>query len=355
MQNIGIIGLGLMGGSIAKTLKNKLNKIIAFDLNEQDLKQALNEKVIDEYTLNIDEKFSNLDIIFICTPVKLVYEYVQKLEKYISPNCIITDVGSTKFEIVKSIEKDFPNIKFIGAHPMVGSEKSGYNASKDFLFENGYYIITKTEKTDIQDVEKIKNVVEQLKAIPIIIDVDKHDYIVSAISHVPHIVASALVNLVKNSDDNNMNMKHLAAGGFKDITRIASSSPVMWQNICNQNKEEIIKTLSIFNNIINEFIENIIQEKESNVLTYFESAKEYRDSFDIVPASTNYYITIDVKDTPGVIAEIATMLSLNNINIKNIGIENSREYEGGILKIVFQNEEEKNKSIELLEKRGYDI
>ena len=355
MQNIGIIGLGLIGGSIAKTLKNKTNKIIAFDLNEEELRQALTDKVIDEYTTDINEKFSNLDTIFICTPVNAVYSSVKKLANFITPNCIITDVGSTKHEIVNSIETDFPNIKFVGAHPMVGSEKSGYSASTDYLFENAYYIITKTKSTNEQDLNNIINIIESLKAMPIVVDVEKHDFVVSVISHIPHIVASALVNLVESSDDEEKTMKRLAAGGFKDITRIASSSPIMWQSICNQNKDEILKALMNFKNILNEFIQDMVENKDSDMLNYFENAKKYRDSFNLVPLVSNYYISVDVKDTPGVIAGIATILSLNNINIKNIGIENSREYIGGILKIVFQNEKDMQKSIELLTKMEYEV
>ena len=158
-------------------------------------------------------------------------------------DCIITDTGSTKKTILNDTKKI--DVEFIGGHPMIGSERSGYMTSKDLLFENSYYIITKSNSNKPESIEKLKELILEIKAIPIIIDEKKHDYITSVISHVPHVIASSLVRLVKNLDDENETMKTLCAGGFKDITRIASSDPTMWENICNENKEEIVNTLNL--------------------------------------------------------------------------------------------------------------
>jgi len=148
---------------------------------------------------------------------------------------------------------------------------------------------------------------------------------------------------------------HLQHGGFKDITRIASSSPMMWQNICEQNKEEILKGLLEFQDLLNHFENQLKSNDQEFVLDYFDHAKKYRDSFSHVVKSSNYFITVNVKDIPGVIAEVSTILSLSNINIKNIGIENNREFSNGVLKILFQNQEDKEKSIALLKNRGYEV
>lgn len=192
MYKIGIIGLGLIGGSIAKALKSStiVSKITAFDLDKTVLEEALCENSIDSYSTQIDSCFADADFIFICTPVNLIYFYVKTLSNIVKKGCILTDVGSTKFKIVSAIEADFPHLTFVGGHPMVGSEKSGFGSSFDFLFENAYYIITKSENTTDEAVQKLESLIKELRAIPICIDIQNHDFIVSMISHVPHIIAS---------------------------------------------------------------------------------------------------------------------------------------------------------------------
>ena len=243
MFNIGIIGLGFMGGCIARTLikSDKIEKIFAYDTNRGALELAKKEQNITDIVTEFDD-FKECDVIFLCTPVGFILEYAKKLSNIVKEDCVITDIGSTKRNIVEEL-KDL-KINFVGAHPMVGSERSGYNTSHDLLFENTYYILTENDNEN--SVKKVKEVVNELKAIPVVIDYKKHDYIVAAISHVPHIIAAGLVNMVKELDDKEEHMKLLAAGGFKDITRIASSDPTMWENICTENKEEILNIESIY-------------------------------------------------------------------------------------------------------------
>ncbi|HAN09130.1 MAG TPA: prephenate dehydrogenase/arogenate dehydrogenase family protein [Clostridiales bacterium] len=358
MNNIGIIGLGLMGGSIAKTLRKskKVSEIVAFDCNEETLKRAFDDKVIDGYSTNINEKFANSDIVFICTPVSFICDYITQLAKYIKNDCIITDIGSTKSTIVGTFENTESNLLFVGGHPMVGSEKIGYENSKDFLFENAYYIITKSLNTDQCALDKVNDIVLELKAIPIIIDASKHDFITAAISHVPHIIASALVNMVEVLDDKEEYMHRLAAGGFKDITRIASASPIMWENICMENKQEVLKVLDKFFEIIYDFRESLTINDNNEIVDFFSKAKEYRDSFKNINSVYNvaYDFMVEIEDKPGIIADVATILSSNNINIKNIEVVNNREHVEGILKILVENQEAKDISIEVLQNKGYN-
>ena len=355
MYEIGIIGLGFLGGSLIKSLSKseKIDKIIACDINEESLKQALSDGVITDYTLNIDEKFSNCDVVFISTPVSYIVDYARSLQAVVKPNCIITDTGSTKktiLEEAKNLEREF-----IGGHPMVGSERSGYATSKDLLFENSYYIITKSEKNKPESVEKLKELVLELKAIPIIIDADKHDYITASISHVPHVVAAALVNMVKDLDDEKETMKTLAAGGFKDITRIASSDPTMWENICTENKDEVLKILRKLIEILQGFENDI--EKRDIIYNFFDSSKKYRDSFinRKINGNTMPELNISVKDENGAIAKITTLLSANGIGIKNIEVLNNRENNFGALRVVVRTYEERDKGFEVLTEEGFEV
>ena len=357
MNKVGIIGLGLIGGSIAKALKNRLGvNIIAMNRSEQSLKDAMADGVIDDYTLQDLSLFSECDIIFICTSVDKIPGFVQKLIPYIKSDCIITDVGSTKKQIYDEMLK-FNEINYIGGHPMAGSEQTGYKSSKEYLLENAYYIITPAPSiTDIQ-IDSFVNLVKTMGAIPIRIAPEDHDYTVAAVSHVPHVIASALVKTVQDLDNDKEYMHTLAAGGFKDITRIASSSPEIWSSICFDNRQPILDVINSFKNSLSVY-EHAIINNDTSLYSTFRQSKDYRDTFTNINNYSpykSYEIYVDVDDRPGIIATIATMLSVNNINIKNIGIVNNREYTDGVLHIMFEHQEDKENSIRLLKQMNFTI
>ena len=355
MFNIGVIGIGFLGGSLVKSLSksDKVNEIIALDKNVDSLKKAYEDKVITEYTTEVDESFKKCDIVFICTPVSFVTDYAKELKKYVKTECIITDTGSTKKTILEKTSK--LDIEFIGGHPMVGSERIGYETSQELLFENSYYIITKNDKNNPKSIATLKELILDIGGIPIIIDEDKHDYVTAAISHVPHIVAASLVKLVKELDDERETMKTLAAGGFKDITRIASSDPTMWENICNENEEEIKRTLNILINILKDFEKKIDNRKET--YNFFENSKKYRDSFinRKINGNTMPELNICIKDENGSIAKITNILAKNNVGIKNIEILNNRENNFGALRVVIKTYEERDRAYEAIKEQGYDL
>lgn len=357
MKLAGVIGLGLIGGSIAKALKYRLNMdIIGVDINTQYINEALSSGVIIEGGNDIST-LKNCDIIFICTPVNMALEYLDKLAAIAKNGCIITDVGSTKEEIMEYAKHNLPSkILFIGGHPMTGSEKSGFSESKSHLFENVYYILSPRKKTDRQAVDWLTKIVKGFGALPIVLDANTHDMAVAAISHLPHVIASGLVNMVNKLDGSDNHMHRLAAGGFKDITRIASSSPVMWQNICFSNSRNICTLVDMYIDLLEKFKKDIMNNSSQKVYTFFDEAKNYRDSFPIInrgPIEPLFNLFIDVEDKPGVIGEIAVLLGANKVNIKNIGISNSREMQIGALVISFNTQQDLNNAEAILNGDGY--
>lgn len=356
-MRIGIVGFGLIGGSLSLAIKKNITDIyiLALDKDEEVLKKAKKDMSIDDYTLSIDENFSNLDIIFICTPVDYVYDYVLELKKYVKVDCIITDVSSTKSELLDTI-KNISDINFIGGHPMAGSEKSGYMGASDILFENAYYIVTPYENTKPYLLEKLKHIIDSIGAIYINLSPDEHDKCVSIISHMPHIIASSLVNYVKINDDADSTLKTLSAGGFKDITRIASSSGKLWQSIIFSNKDYVLNSLNGFIKELKKI--NIMIENDDKIALeeYIDTGAKYRNSF----TSTNsfmkkYSIYIDVKDEPKIIGIIATILGENGINIKNIGIVHNREDNPYALEVVFENDYSMKNAIAILKENNFKI
>ena len=305
---------------------------------------------------SVDSSFSDCDLIFLCCPVEINIQFLQQLSSILSKECIVTDVGSTKENIIEFAKTLESPVKFIGGHPMTGSDQSGYSAAKPHLFENAYYVLSPVN-VEKSYIEKLYHFVQAIHALPIIIDPKQHDYITGAISHTPHLIASALVNLVQTLDTKEQFMHTLAAGGFKDITRIASSSPTMWKQICMTNHQNIVDILSAFKDNLLDIIHMIENKDEEALHNFFLQAKEYRDSFQdkTSPLVDSYALTVDVEDQPGIIAEIATLLSGEDINIKNIGIMNNREYTSGVLEIVFYDQTSRETSIHILQKMNYAV
>ncbi len=356
----GFIGLGLIGGSIAKAIHSKCPNasLIAYDTNSSSLELALKEGVIQTACPDIGEAFADCDFIFLCAPVSHNDKNLLTLKKYLSADTILTDVGSVKTGIHEHIAELGLEPQFIGGHPMTGSERFGYPNSKSSLFENAYYILTPTGEVPQEKISAYRDLVLQIGAIPLILPYKQHDFVTAAISHLPHVIAASLVNLVRDSDSEEGIMKMIAAGGFKDITRIASSSPDMWQQICLTNTENISLLLERYIESLKEFKKELDCAEPDKLYRFFDSARVYRESFidaSSGPIKTEYVITVDIADRPGAIAAIASLLSMHDISIKNIGINHNRELAEGALRIEFYDETATSNAINVLKEHGYPI
>lgn len=358
---LGFIGFGLIGGSIARSIKKKKPDItvrVYTRRKNPELEQGIAEGVIDELLYEINEQLSTCDIIFLCAPVLKNAEFLPLLKNIVKPDCIITDVGSVKGNICEAAAENGLSRQFIGGHPMAGSEKTGYANSTDILLENAYYLLTPTADNRPEDIALLQDLVALTGANCVVLPPDEHDKITAAISHVPHIIAVSLVNLVRQSDNEEENMKSFAAGGFKDITRIASSSPAMWQDICLANKESILPILQFYKEQIMDFEEMIAGGDKSGIYRAFQEAGEYRNSIPAGKSSViarSYELFINIDDRAGAIATVATTLSVHGISIKNIGIIHNREFFDGVLRLELYNEEDAGKSRQLLKQNHYDI
>ena len=362
-KNICFIGFGLIAGSIAKSIrKNNVGyELYVYNRKHPEipdaLLSALNDGAIDGLYSSLEE-LCDSDIILLCAPVTVNISYLEKLKTIIKDSCIITDVGSVKGNIHEAVTALSMEANFIGGHPMTGSNRTGYENSSDLFMENAFYILTHTDENRSSDIDSMKELVSSIGSIPIVIDCREHDKIVAAISHLPHIIAVSLVNLVHDNDTSDEYMKKLAAGGFKDITRIASSSPEMWQSICVSNSDNINSCIDLFINKLLQF-KNAISENDTDyIFNEFSESREYRDS---IPSGSSgslpkiHEIYVDVPDVPGIIAIIATILSSSSVNIKNIGIVHNREFEEGVLRIEFNNARDMSDAIQALKKYSYTL
>lgn len=360
IKQLGFIGLGLIGGSIVKTTKriHPDIKIIALSGRQSTITTAYQAGLIENEQNASIEDFAQCDYIFLCAPVQQNLDYIEQLKGVMKESCILTDVGSVKGDIHRAITALGMDAHFIGGHPMTGSEKTGISNATAYLLENAYYIITPTSQVNPSYVEEFREFVGSLGAIPMVLDYDTHDAATAAISHLPHVIASALVNFVAQSDDSHETMKTIAAGGFKDITRIASSSPIMWEEICLTNKDMLLQMLDGYQQNLSNIRAKIAASDASAIHNFFQSAKDYRDSLAVTPKGpikTVFELYCDLNDEAGGIATIASILADNDLSIKNIGIIHNREFEDGVLKIEMYDQPSYDRTIALLHKYHYTV
>lgn len=354
------LGLGLIGGSLARALRERTPsiKIKVFDINENACRQAMEEGIADEVFSVLSTDLCQCNYLFLCAPVSVNLTNLEKISYLLPADCILSDVGSVKGPIHQKIRELGLQSRFIGGHPMTGSERFGFLNSRASLLENAYYILTPEPEVPQSQVDAFYQLIQSTGALPYVLDVKRHDQTTAAISHLPHLIASSLVNLVKEGDDANATFKTLAAGGFKDITRIASSSPSLWQQICMENDENILIFLNLYIERLTELKEHLSNKNTEYLYDFFAAARDYRDSFIDTrsgPLMKQFVLTLDIPDKTGALAEVATLLASRSISIKNIGIVHNREYQEGVLRMEFYDLKEYENAIAILREEGYPV
>ncbi len=358
LKKVGFLGLGLIGGSMAKAIHAAYpdTEIIASAHSERTVVAAFADQIISNESPLPLSAFADCGLIILCAPVDVNIGYMRELARITGPETVITDVGSVKGGIMKAAEECGLSDRFLGGHPMAGKEKGGYENSDPLILENAYYILTPTASCKTGLLSDMTSFVQALHAVPIVMTTDGHDKATAAVSHVPHIIASSLVRLVAKSDDSDEHMKTIAAGGFRDITRIASSDPALWETIFLENREQILSLLPGFEDELKRY-EEALQAKDGRKLReLFADSKEFRDSIELRKTgavTSAYEVNIDVKDESGAIAKVSTLLAENGLSIKNIGVVHNREFEDGILHIEFYENASLEEAADLLSANGY--
>ncbi|KGA99133.1 prephenate dehydrogenase [Alkalihalobacillus alcalophilus ATCC 27647 = CGMCC 1.3604] len=359
-KNVFIIGLGLIGGSIALAIKKEHNcTIYGFDIQAEQLKIAKSLKVIDQISDSIEAGVKEADLIIIATPVSKTEQIFEEMSQYtFKAGAIMTDVGSTKSRIVeKSAALLGSNVTFIGGHPMAGSHKTGVEAAKAHLFENAFYVLTPTETTDNRAMIQLQNWLKGTKAKFVNLAPGEHDALAGAISHFPHVIATSLVHQVRKLESEEPLLSRLAAGGFRDITRIASASPIMWRDIFIHNKAVLLELISNWINEMEDVKQLLETEDKETIYQYFYEAKAFRDRMPVrekgaIPSF--YDLFVDVPDHPGVISDVTSILADHEISITNIRILETREDIMGVLRLSFRSEEDRELAKDCLEQALYE-
>jgi cyclohexadieny/prephenate dehydrogenase len=288
VENVVIVGLGLIGGSLARSLRKSgfARRLIGYGHRTPSLERGVALGVIDEYTLDLDEAIDRADILVIATPTLVASSMLEVILPKLAGRArvpIITDVASVKGSLARtalSVCGEMPP-KLVLAHPIAGSERSGVDASTDTLFVDHRVILTPVPENDPEALACIRRMWLSTGADVVDMGVERHDQVLAATSHLPHMLAYALVDALAQSDSGE-DIFRFAAGGFRDFTRIASSDPVMWKDIALANKDALLASIDLFSEQLAVMREDVAQGRGEQLLETFTRAKVARDEFAVM-------------------------------------------------------------------------
>ena len=357
-KRITIIGVGVIGGSLGLAIKKHFRSVHIVGVDRrQVLKKALRRGAIDESTTDLRLAISRADLVFLATPVSVILKVLPKVAAFSSARTLVTDVGSVKRSIMRSASRLFPDGNFIGGHPMAGVELSGVDAAHPLLFENAVYVLSPMKSNLPGSVQRFADFLNELGSRVVILDPKTHDEVASAVSHLPQLTAVALTNVAGLEHRSSRRHLRLAAGGFRDLTRVASSRPEIWKDILAFNSDEIDKSLGL---LIRELARyrRFLHRGGTSLTGRFRSARRIRDS---IPKSMKGFlhqlaeVYVFVKDQPGMMSKMTSVLAKAKINIKDIELMKVREGRGGTFRLAFESKEISSRAVVILKRAGFEI
>ena len=289
LNKVLVIGLGLIGGSLAKSLREQhaCANVVGFDRDQREMQEGLRLGVIDSMAENLAEEVSSADLVVLAVPVKATESVLEQIKPFLTPSTILTDVGSTKGNVVEAAERVFGRLPvgFVPGHPIAGSEKSGVAAADSQLF-NGYKVIlTPLPGSADEATARVEEMWRFTGAEVLMMDVARHDEVLAATSHLPHILAFSLVDTLAREEEN-LDIFRYAAGGFRDFTRIAGSDPTMWHDVCLANKDPLLRQLDRFTAGLARLRSAIEEGNGDMMLGTFTRAQAAREHFSRILSDT---------------------------------------------------------------------
>jgi prephenate dehydrogenase len=346
-----LAGVGLIGGSIGLGLQGRFlaERVVGLDPDPAALDAARGLGVIDAARLEAGPWLAEADLVVLATPVRSLERLAHELITHLRPDAIITDVGSVKAPLVRALAGH----RFVGGHPMAGSERGGVLHADASLLENAVWVLTPTAETDPEALRLVRDLVDGLGARPIEVDPDLHDRLVATVSHLPYLAALALTRAVGLADERDL-LALLAAGGFRDLTRVASGSPRMSRDMVVANRDAVRTALAAFSRQLDE-VAALLDDPEA-LLEVAEGSKRLRDALPIVRRTllpARHEIVVAVPDRPGELMRITRALGEADVNIKDIEVLSIREA-GGAVRLAFTEHDALLRGMEALRAAGYE-
>lgn len=351
INKVGIIGLGVIGASLGMALRSSRPgiSIAGRDLDLDIVRQAMDVGAVDEV---LDEqRLGECDLIVIATPLRIIPLVIEEIKDQLRPGTIVSDVGSVKGWVMEIFEQNLPaGIHIVGGHPMAGSEKSGLSAADKFLFQNAAYILTPQSNPPVGIVEELQQLLSAVGARVMIMNAQEHDQVVARVSHLPHLMSTALVNNLLDKPG----AIALAGGGLRDTTRTAASDPELWEDILHLNAEAVKKELQGMMTLFQKYLSAMDEDNEDELIRYLQNARDLRKNLpSIRPClEDSCDIIAIIPDQPGVIGELGRLLGQQQINIQNLQLLGVRDEDEGTIRITVKRESAPS-ACQLLKNNGF--
>jgi prephenate dehydrogenase len=354
---VAVLGTGLIGGSIGLALRRlpDVEAVVAYDRDPSARAAAVRRGAADAEASSAATAVEGADLVFVATPVRAIPQVIEEASPGLRPGQILTDVGSTKSRLVVEVEKSLvEGVIFIGGHPMAGSEREGIEAAEATLFDGRWWILTPTPRVEPDAYRTLHGLLARLGARVIALDPEAHDDLLAVISHLPHLTATALMNLA--AERRHAGLLALAAGGFRDVTRVAASNPDMWVDICVDNAEAIARALDELAGRLRELGEVVRGGRLSELRKRLSAAREARRSLGAKPlAGEPVELSLPVPDRPGVLAEVTTAVGDLGINIEDLQITHAEEGGRGTLRLIVLGVDPARRAKEALARKGFEV
>lgn len=349
---VGIFGLGLLGGSVALGLRERflVGEVHGYDPDPASRQAALDVGAVDVVHDSLGDWITTLEAGVLAAPVGVLAKLGADIAPFAAPESLWTDVGGVKAPIVDALHGLLPN--FVGSHPMAGSEHVGCAHARAALLENAVWVITPHPDTPWALVDRVKQVIDAMGAYPLLLNPELHDRLVARVSHLPYLLAVAL-SLMVGRDKDHEQLMFLAAGGFRDLTRVASGSPHMSRDMVAVNREAIKEALADLQEVLGG-LSNLLDDP-NRLLDYAVEAKATRDALPIVKRSLlprMYDVVVGLPDQPGELARLTGCCANHDVNIRDIEVLTIRE-EGEAIRLGFHTPEERDQARTVLRNAGY--
>ncbi len=357
--NVAILGLGLMGGSLGLALVRAGYSVSGWDQSQEIIREAYQSGAINRAPVDLEDAVSEASVIFIATPVESIAATIKSCLPYVRPGTIFSDLGSIKEAIIEGVFSFLPAFHhFVPGHPMTGSEQHGIRAADPFLFQNAAYLIIEDHRTSSEAAALIVKLIESTGAQIIKLTAAEHDRIVGMVSHLPHLIAATLSKTAGDAEEVYPGTLNLAAGGFRDTTRVAIGNPEIWQGIIFGNLEQVLKAINSFQNELDSLKEVLVAGKREQFEEFLFRARETRLQ---IPAKNKGFLSllhemvVTIEDRPGTIVNVLRFLADTGLNIKDIEILRVREGIGGTLRLALESDDAVNQGIETLKAYGFKV
>lgn len=353
-KRITIVGLGLIGGSLGLAIRKQLPGVVitGFD-RPRVLSEARKRGAIHVAGSSLARAVADADLVILAVPLNQIPILLPKIARQVSPATLVTDVGSVKAPVMTLARRWFPRGNFIGGHPMTGSEQTGIRAAHPLLFENAIHVLTPLPRAPLRPLAEL---IRRIGGRPLKMDPATHDSIAAVVSHVPQLVAVGLMNLAGGSRAGSQQTLRLGAGGFRDLTRIASSPFTTWSGILPANRNEVVHTLGRLERLLAGYRRALLRNDWKALRRQFQRSGRLRDR---IPKDMKGFLhalailEVFIPDKPGMLAKLAVALARKNVNIKDIELMKVREGTGGTFRLSFESEEEKRMAAAILRSKGF--